>query len=59
MRLLNTSTLCVCDVIMKVYSTLVMLCFSGDYIVGIYIYFFIKNMLQLLSVALPLELGAF
>jgi hypothetical protein len=40
MRLLNTNTLCVCDFIMRFYSTLLMLCLSGDYIVG---FFFIKN----------------
>jgi hypothetical protein len=42
MRLLNTSTLCVCDFIMRVYSTLVMLCFSGDYIIGNF-FIFIKH----------------
>jgi hypothetical protein len=37
-RFLNTSTLCVCDLIMKVYSTLVMLCFFGDYVVGRFLF---------------------
>ena len=39
MRLLNTSILCVCDFI-RVYITLIMLCFCGDHMVG---KFFIKN----------------
>jgi hypothetical protein len=56
MRLLNITILCVCDFIMKIYSTLVMLCFSGDYIVRI---FFFTFMLQLLSVTPLLELEAF
>jgi hypothetical protein len=56
MRLLNITILCVCDFIMKIYSTLMMLCFSSDYIVRI---FFFTFMLQLLSVTLLLELEAF
>jgi hypothetical protein len=55
MRLLNTSTLCVCDYI-RVYSTLMMFRFCGDHMVG---EFLLRIMLQLLSIALPLELGAF
>jgi hypothetical protein len=58
MRLLNASTLCVCDFIMRVYSTQVMLYLCGDYMVGKNL-FLLRIMLQLLSVALPLELGAF
>jgi hypothetical protein len=58
MKLFNTSTLCVCNFIMRVYSTLVMLCFCGDYIVGKFL-FSLKIMLQLLLVTLPLELRAF
>ena len=42
---------------MKVYSTIVILCFSGDNIVGRFFFFFIKNMLQFFPIALPLELG--
>ena len=49
MRLLYTSTLCIWD-----NSTIVLLCFYGDLMKKIY---FIKNMLQLLPVTLPLELG--
>ena len=59
MLLLNTSTLCICDFIMRVYSTLVMLCFYGKHKVEVIIFIFNKNMLQLLPVALPLELGVF
>jgi hypothetical protein len=50
MRLLYTNTLYIWD-----NSTLVMLCFYGDLMEKFY---FINNMLQLLSVALPLKLGA-
>ena len=50
MRLLYTSTLCNWD-----NNTLVMLCFYGDLM---RIFYFIKNMLQFLSIALPLELEA-
>jgi hypothetical protein len=51
LKLLNTSSLCVWD-----KSTLVILCFYGDLM---RIIILIKNMLQLLPVALPLELGVF
>lgn len=57
--LIITSTLQVCDfIIMGVYSALVMLCLCGEHKVGV-IMFFNINMLQLLPVALPLELGVF
>jgi hypothetical protein len=42
MRLLNTSTLCVYNFIMRIYSTLVILCFCGNYMVGKFL-FFTKN----------------
>jgi hypothetical protein len=51
MRLLYTSTICIWD-----NSILVMLCFYGD---PMRILNFIKNTLQFLPIALPLELGAF
>jgi hypothetical protein len=51
MILLNTSTLCICD-----SSILNMLCFYGDLM---RIIIFIKNMLQFILVALPLEHEAF
>jgi hypothetical protein len=59
MRLLNNNTLCVCDFIIRVHSTLVMLCFCGDYIVRNFFFFFIKNNVTIALVALPLELGVF
>jgi hypothetical protein len=51
MRLLYTSTLCIWD-----NSTLVMLYFYGDLM---RIFYFIKNMLRFLPIALPLKHGAF
>jgi hypothetical protein len=51
MRLLYTSTICIWD-----NSILVMLCFYDDLM---RILNFIKNTLQFLSIALPLELGTF
>jgi hypothetical protein len=50
LKLLNTSTLCI-----WYKSTLVILCFYGDFMKIIIL---IKNVLQLLPVALPLKLGA-
>jgi hypothetical protein len=50
MRLLYTSTLCIWD-----NSILVMLCFYGDLV---RIFYFIKNILRFLPIALPLKLGA-
>jgi hypothetical protein len=51
MRLLYTSKLCIWD-----NSTLVILCFYGDLM---RIFYVIKNMLQFITIALPLELEAF
>ena len=59
MMSLITSTLQVYDfIIMEVYSTLVMLCLCGEHKVGV-IMFFNINMLQLVPIALPLELEVF
>jgi hypothetical protein len=51
MTLLYTSTLCIWD-----NSTLIMLCFYGDLM---RIFYFIKNILRFLPIALPLKPRAF